>query len=167
LKSLPLWRGLQVYGFGWQNCLSKQVRDQLDYIAADALVFPDQNGKGIWLWVPGVTFADPEDFMTRYVDFNVRVLSQPIQIWANPTYLPESLKAKYDALWTPERMKRVIDAAVKNNVAIEINAHFQIPSAKFIRHAKAAGAKISFGSTNMSKGSVRSNSACEGPRSAA
>jgi len=146
LQGFPLWRGLQVYGFRWQNCLSKDARDQLDYIAADALVFPDQNGKTVLLWLPGVTFADADDFMTRYVDYNVRVISQPIQIWANPTYIPESMKAKYDELWTPERMKHVIDAAVKNGVAIEINAHFQIPSAKFIRQAKAAGAKFSFGS---------------------
>jgi hypothetical protein len=152
LQNQPVWRGLQVYGFNWQNCLSTSVRDQLDYVAADALVFPDANGKSVWLWLPDVKFADPEDFMNRYVDYNVRVLSQPIQIWANPTYIPESLKSRYNALWTPERMKRVIDAAVKNHVAIEINAHFEIPSAKFIRAAKAAGAKFSFGSNQHVKG---------------
>ncbi len=152
MQGLPLWRGLQVYGFDWQNCLSKEVRSRLDYVAADALVFPDRNGKSIMLWLPDVTFADADDFMTRYVDYNVRVLSQPIQIWANPTYLPERLKSNYDALWTPERMKRVIDAAVKNGVAIEINAHFQIPSAKFIRLAKASGAKFSIGSNQHAQG---------------
>jgi histidinol phosphatase-like PHP family hydrolase len=90
--------------------------------------------------------------MDRYVEHNLRVLSQHIQIWANPTYLPESLKSRYDALWTPERMDRLIAAALKNGVAIEINAHFQIPSAAFIRRAKAAGAKFSIGSNRHVEG---------------
>ncbi len=146
LAGLPLWSGLQVYGFDWQQCLSKSKRDQLDYIAADALVFPDRNGKNVRLWLPGVEFPDAEDFMDRYVDFNARVLAQPIQVWANPSYLPESLQSRYDALWTPARMDRLISVAVKNGVAIEINAHFEIPSPAFIRRAKAAGAKFSIGS---------------------
>ena len=146
VEGLPVYRGLQVYGFGWPNCLSKQNLGRLDYISADALVFPNGSGKSIWLWLPGVKFDNPQDFMDRYVDFTVKILSQPIQIWANPTYLPESLKAQYDALWTPERMQRVIKAAVQNNAAIEINSHFRIPSVTFIRKAKAAGAKFSFGS---------------------
>lgn len=145
-ERLPVYRGLQVYGFNWPNCLSRQNLDRLDYISADALVFPDGQGKSIWLWLPGVKFDDPQDFMERYVDFTVKILAQPIQIWSNPTYLPESLKSQYATLWTPERMQRVIDAAVRNHVAIEINSHFRIPSATFIRRARAAGAKFSFGS---------------------
>ncbi len=142
----PVYRGLQVYGFNWPNCLSQKNLSRLDYISADALVFPDKSGKSVWLWLPDVKFDDPQDFMERYVDFTVKILSQPIQIWSNPTYLPESLKSQYDKLWTPARMKRVIDAAVAHHVAIEINSHFRIPSAAFIRTAKAAGAKFSFGS---------------------
>jgi hypothetical protein len=145
LAGQPVWRGLQVYGFEWQRCLSKANLDRLDYLAADALIFP-QNGKNIWLWLPGVKFPDPQEFMNQYVEHNLRVLAEPIQVWANPTYLPESLQPDYDTLWTPERMDRVIQAAVKNKVAIEINAHFKIPSAAFIRRAKAAGARFSIGS---------------------
>ena len=142
----PVFRGLQVYGFDWSKCLSKQNLNRLDYISADALVFPNGDGKNIWLWLPDIKFDDPQDFMERYVEFNVKILSQPIQVWANPTYLPESLKSRYDTLWTPVRMKRVIDAAVAHHIAIEINSHFRIPSAAFIRKAKAAGAKFAFGS---------------------
>jgi hypothetical protein len=152
LSGLPLWRGLQVYGFDWSRCLSQSKRAQLDYIAADALIFPDRGGQNVRLWLPGVEFPDAEDFMDRYVDRNAHVLSQPIQIWANPTFLPESLQSRYDALWTPQRMDRLIAAAVKNHVAIEINARYQIPSAAFIRRAKAAGAKFSFGSNRHVQG---------------
>jgi histidinol phosphatase-like PHP family hydrolase len=45
-------------------------------------------------------------------------------------------------------MRKVIDAAVENGVAIEINNRRRIPSAAFIRMAKAAGAKFSFGTNN-------------------
>jgi hypothetical protein len=153
MEGQPMWRGLQVYGFEWRNCLSAANLARLDYIAADALILPDPNGgRGVWLWLPVVTFPDAQDFMVRYVDHNLRVLSQRIQVWANPTYLPDSLKARYDELWTPERMDRLIAAAVKNRVAIEINAHFQIPSGKFIRRAKGAGAKFSIGSNRHAQG---------------
>ena len=152
LAAQPVWRGLQVYGFEWRKCLSAAKLDRLDYIAADALVFPQPDGRNVRLWLPGVQFPDPEDFMNRYVDYNARVISQRIQIWANPTYLPESLQPRYDALWTPARMDKVIAAAVKNGVAIEINAHFQIPSVAFIKRAKAAGAKFSFGSNRHVEG---------------
>jgi hypothetical protein len=151
LAGQPVWRGLQVYGFEWQNCLSQPLRDRLDYIAADALIFP-QDGRGIQLWRPGVTFPDPEDFMNRYVEHSLRVISQRIQVWANPTFLPESLRPKYDALWTPARMDKLIAAAAKNGVAIEINAHYQIPSVAFLKRAKAGGAKFSFGTNRHAQG---------------
>ena len=145
-EGLPIWRGMQVYGFDWRRCLSNENLARLDYIAADALVFPDRNGSNVRLWLPGVQFGDAQDFMDRYVDYNVKVLSQKIQVWANATYLPESLQAQYAALWTPARMNRVIQAAVKGGIAIEINSRFRIPSAAFVKRAKAAGAKFSFGS---------------------
>lgn len=146
LAGLPLWGGIQVYGFDWERCLTAEKLAQLDYIAADALVFPDRDGKNIRLWLKGVTFDNPQDFMDRYVAYNEKVLAQPIQIWANPTYLPDTLHSSYDELWTPARMDRVIGVVVKNHIAIEINAKFEIPSAAFIKRAKAAGAKFSIGS---------------------
>ena len=48
-------------------------------------------------------------------------------------------------------MKRVIDAAVKSSVAVEINARYKIPSAKFIKAAKKAGVKFAFGTNNGGK----------------
>ncbi len=152
MKAQPMWAGLQVYGFDWQKCLSAEKLARLDYISADALVMPDANGKAMMLWLPDVNIDDPEAFMDRYVDYNVRVLSEPIQVWANPTYLPESLKARYAELWTPERMDRVIQTAIQNHVAIEINAHFQIPSVAFLKRAKAAGARFTLGSNQHVRG---------------
>lgn len=152
MKALPMYRGLQVYGFDWGKCLSTANLEQLDYIAADALVFPDKNGSMVMLWHDGVKFDDPQDFMERYIAFTEKILEQKIQVWSNPTYLPQSLEARYDELWTAERMDRVIRAAVKNHVAIELNTHFKIPNLAFVRRAKAAGAKFTFGSNAHVRG---------------
>ena len=58
-----------------------------------------------------------------------------------PTCPTCSIK-EYDALWTPERVKRVIDAAARNGVAIEISNRLKLPKADFIRQAKQAGVKF-------------------------
>ena len=82
----------------------------------------------------------------------VKILdNEPIDIYVSATYLPDELSAEYDALWTPERMQKVIDAAVRNKVAIEISARFKIPSAAFIKRAKAAGVKFTLGTNNPDK----------------
>ena len=49
-------------------------------------------------------------------------------------------------------MKSLIDAAIKNNVAIEINSIFKIPNARFIKMAKAEGARFTFGSNTHGLG---------------
>src|SRR6185437_7386668 len=69
-------------------------------------------------------------------------------IYANPTFLPDQLAPDYEKLWTESRRRQVIAAAVANGVAIEINSRYRLPSPSFIRMAKAAGAKFSFGSNN-------------------
>jgi histidinol phosphatase-like PHP family hydrolase len=46
-------------------------------------------------------------------------------------------------------METIIDAAVKNNVALEINAGSGLPHDRFIRMAKKKGAKFSFGTNNF------------------
>jgi len=46
------------------------------------------------------------------------------------------------------RMDRIIRAARRNDVAIEINARYRIPSVAFVRRAKAAGVKFTFGTNN-------------------
>ncbi len=52
-------------------------------------------------------------------------------------------------------MQKVIDAAVKYQVALEISSSYKLPKLPFLKMAKAAGAKFSFGSNgrypNMGK----------------
>jgi histidinol phosphatase-like PHP family hydrolase len=78
------------------------------------------------------------------------VMSQePVDIYVNPTFLPAVIADRYDQLWTAARMDRVIKALKDNDVALEINARYNIPSIEFIRRAKAAGLKFTFGTNNV------------------
>jgi histidinol phosphatase-like PHP family hydrolase len=48
-------------------------------------------------------------------------------------------------------MQKVIDAAKRNDVAIEINNTYRLPSPAFIKAAKKAGVKFAFGTNNAGR----------------
>jgi histidinol phosphatase-like PHP family hydrolase len=123
---------------------------RFDYCFTDAMTFRDRTGYRRRLWIKEEMgdLSDPEAFMEMYVSRIEDVMHEPIDIYVNPTFLPEPIRPQYDALWTAARMKRVIDAALENDVAIEINNRYKIPSIAFIKAAKAAGAKFGFGTNN-------------------
>ena len=147
LEGKPVFKGVQAECIDWMTVFSKDAVAQLDYVLSDALTFVEKDGSRVELWKKEkVHVTDKQDFMERYTDFNVRKISEPIDILANPTYLPAVLQPEFDALWTPERMRRVIDAAVKYHVAIEISSSFRLPRLAFLKMAKEAGVKFSFGS---------------------
>lgn len=153
VKDAPVYKGIQAEGLDWMKCFSKEAIADLDFVLSDALTFPEKDGRLVHLWTPEAVITDKQDFMDRYVDFNVQVIStEPIDIFANPTFLPEAIVKEYDTLWTEMRMKKVIDAAAKYGVAIEINSLYNIPSEKFLRMAKAAGVRFSFGSNAHGEG---------------
>jgi hypothetical protein len=147
----PLYRGVQAEGVDWMTCFSKGTVAQLDFVLADALTFPEKDGHLVNLWKKEqVKIDDAQDFMDRYVAHHLRILSNPIDILANGTYLPEVLQKDHDALWTEARMRKVIDTAVRLGVAVEISASFKLPRLPFLQIAKAAGARFTFG-TNARK----------------
>ncbi len=147
LEGKPVYKGVQAEWIDWMTCFSKEVVARLDYVLTDAWTLRDKAGKKVRMWDPEFRVDDPREFMDRYVDFHLEILAaEPVDILANPTYLPGGLDKEYDALWTPERMQKVIDAAVKYGVAIEINSQYRLPRIAFSRLAKEAGVKFSFGS---------------------
>ena len=128
---------------------------RFDYVFSDSMTWTDNRGKRMRTWLPDEvgTIPDAEEFMDTLVDRTVGILEhEPIDIYANPTYLPDQLAKDYERLWTEARRKRVIEAAVRNNVAIELNNRYKLPSASLSRMAKAAGCKFSFGSNNSGPG---------------
>jgi histidinol phosphatase-like PHP family hydrolase len=95
------------------------------------------------------TIADPREFMDTLVDRAVGILErEPVDIYVNPTYLPDALSKDYETLWSEPRRQKVIEAAARNGVAIEINNRYQLPSASFLKMAKQAGCKFTFGTNN-------------------
>jgi len=147
LEGRPFYRGIQAEYRDWMTCFSRQMLARLDFILTDAMTFRDKNGRPVRLWDEKLDLSDPEDFLDRYVDYHVEILSrEPIDILANPTYLPAAIAKQYDQLWTEPRMQRIIDAAVKFKVALEINSGSRLPKVRFLKLAKQAGARFSFGS---------------------
>ena len=149
LEGKPCFKGIQAEGLDWMKYFSRQAVARLDYVLSDALTFPEKNGRRVQLWKAGVEIgaADAQDFMDRYTEFHVQVMAaEPIDIIANTTFLPECLKPNFDALWTPSRMRRIVDASIRYGVAIEINSKYSVPHLPFLRMAKQAGARFSIGS---------------------
>lgn len=153
MKGKPVFLALQAEGREWVDMFSPETKAKFDYIFTDAMTWTNKAGRRLRLWLPAETEigADVQVFMEELTAQAVKIIeTEPIDIYVNPTFLPEAIAARYDELWTDERMQRIIAAAVKHGVAIEINARYQLPSEKFIRLAKAAGAKFTIGTNNTS-----------------
>jgi len=160
LEGKPVYRGVQAEWIDWSDCFSPEMLARLDYVLMDAMTFPGKDGRRVKLWTADVEsrveMADKQAFMDRYVDWYVELIEkQPIDILANASWLPSPLSADYEVFWTPNRIRRVVDAAVKHEVAVEINSRLKLPKLYFLEIAKAAGVKFSFGSNgrypNMGK----------------
>ncbi len=152
-KDYPVYMAMQAEGREWVNMFSKESIGTFDYVFTDAMTWTDHKGRRMRLWMPEEVFVDDkDDFMEQLVAKIVEVMEkEPIDIYVNSTFLPDVLQADYHALWTEERMDKVIHAAAKNNIAIEINARYKIPSATFIKRAKKAGVKFSMGTNNADR----------------
>jgi hypothetical protein len=151
MEGQPVFIGMQAEGREWVDVISPEVRAEFDYVFTDSMTFTDdRTGRRTRLWIPEeVEVGDPQEFMDMLVGKAVGILeNEPIDIYVNPTFLPEVIAADYETLWTDARMKKVIDAAVENGVAIEINARYELPSERFLRMAKDSGAKFTIGTNN-------------------
>ncbi|MCR4411816.1 MAG: hypothetical protein NUV77_05240 [Thermoguttaceae bacterium] len=160
LEGKGVYRGVQAEWTDWPGCFSRAMLARLDYVLTDAMTFPGKDGRRVKLWEKDVgdrvDLADPEKFMDRFVDWHIEIVErQPIHILANTSWLPAPLAAQYDVLWTPARVRRVAQAAAKHGVALEISSGYRLPKPPFLRIAREAGVKFSFGSNgrypNMGK----------------
>jgi hypothetical protein len=158
LKGQPVFIGMQAEGREWPRLFSKNAIAKFDYVFSDAMTIVDHRGQRARLWVKNeVDIPDEQAFMELLVRTIENILrNEPIDIYANPTYLPDVLAARYDQLWTPERVRRVIDAAAQNGVAIEISNRLHLPKPAFIRQARRAGVKFTFGTNNVNHNLGRS-----------
>ena len=134
----------------WRKLFSPAAVARFDYVFTDSMTFFDQDGKRTRLWLKDeVTVGDKQAFMDMLVARTLAILNEePIDIYVNPTFIPDVIAAQYDTLWTPVRLNRIIEAAAKNGVAIEISSRYRLPKAPFIRAAKKAGVKFTLGTNN-------------------
>jgi histidinol phosphatase-like PHP family hydrolase len=151
MKNQPVFIAMQAEGREWTQMFSRKVAALFDYVFTDSMTWTDNHGKRMRTWIPAEvgTIADPQEFMDTLVDRATGILErEPVDIYVNPTFLPDVIAKDYDKLWTEERINKVVRAAAKNKVAIEINSRYKLPSATIIKMAKAEGCKFTFGTNN-------------------
>jgi histidinol phosphatase-like PHP family hydrolase len=156
LEGKPACKGIQAEWTDWMGCFSREVLSQLDFVLTDTMTFPGKDGRRVKLWEDTEPIGDRETFMDRYVDWHVEILEkEPLDILGNTSWLPAPLAPDYEKFWTPKRMAKVFDAALKHQVALEISSSFKLPKLHFLKAAKEAGVKFCFGSNgrypNMGK----------------
>jgi histidinol phosphatase-like PHP family hydrolase len=150
-KNYPqFYLAMQAEGREWVNTFSRESMAKFDYVFTDCMTFTDEKGRRNRIWMKDETWIDDEEqFMDYLVNTLVTILNtEPIDVYVNSTFLPAQMQNRYDLFWTPARMDKVIKAAKDNNIAIEINNRYEIPSADFIKRAKKAGVKFTVGTNN-------------------
>src|SRR5579864_7901195 len=151
-RQVQIGIGLQPVYAGWSKSFSKSLLDELDYVLMDALTLPNSDGTWLAIWQIDTHVDDEEVFMTRYMQFIEQVLTtEPIDIFAWPTFLPVPIARQYSQLWTRPRMQHIIDLAQARKIAIEINEVAHVPDENFITLAKRAGLKFTFGTDSRNQ----------------
>lgn len=151
MEGQPAFIAMQAEGREWLNLFTPEAVARFDYVFTDSMTWTDDNGKRMRLWIKDEVgeIPNPGRFMDTLVARTESILhTEPIDIYVNPTFLPEVIAADYDNLWTEARMRRVIAAAKENQVAIEINNRYRIPSERFLRIAKDEGVLFTCGTNN-------------------
>ena len=153
----------QAEGREWMGLFSRATLGKFDYIFTDSMTWTDDKGRRMRLWIPEDVgrIDDPQAFMEMLVDRASGIFArEPIDLYVNPTYLPDQLAGDYDRLWTPARMKRIVDGLAASGIGMEINNRYRIPSAAFVRLAKQAGIKFACGTNNAGADDLGSNEYC-------
>ena len=153
VKGQPIFRGMQAEGREWITLFSPEAIAKFDYVFTDAMTFTDNKGRRNRIWIKDeVWIDDKQQFMDQLVGKIEAIFSQePVDIYVNPTVLPDALMPEYEQLWTKDRMARVVKVLAENNIALEINARYKTPGAEMIKMAKAAGIKFTFGTNNTGR----------------
>jgi hypothetical protein len=137
--------GIQVNDRDWYQVIDPSLLEQLDFVLSDTMVM---DGQKLWL-ENNYSTEDEENWLQKYYAHCLQVLSEPITIFSNPLYLPNKMMHYYEKFWTIERQTTIIETAVKNQIALEIQAKTQFPHIGFMKLAIQKGAKISIGRNNF------------------
>jgi len=163
MRGKPVFVALQAEGREWVRLFSPATLEKFDYVFTDAMTWTDDSGKRMRLWIKnevgGIT--DAQKFMDTLVRRATEIFDrEPIDIYVNPTFLPDSIAADYDRLWTAKRMEAVVSGLARNGIAMEINNRYHIPSAAFVKLAKRSGVKFTCGTNNTGAADLGSDQYC-------
>ena len=148
LAGRPVFFALSASDPEWTGRLSQKTAQRFDYILGDGRIAA--NGSD------ARSASDPQAFLENLVQQTVKRLdTEPIDIYTHPTALPAALSPQADELWTQARMATLIDALVRNKVAVELNTVDRMPSQRFIEQAKDAGCKFAFGTGNTTASQLK------------
>lgn len=160
LDGKPVYKGIQAEFIDWMPCFSKDVLAQLDFILTDAMTARDATGRRVKMWLPAFEPGEAGEFMDMLVKWTVEIIErEPLDIFSHPLWIPRKFAADAGKLWTPERTKPIIDALKRTGTALEIDAG-KLPSLEFLKMAKEAKIKFSFGSNSGANGRVRELDYC-------
>ncbi len=148
LEGKGVYKGVQAEWVDWSGCFSKKALGTLDYVLTDTMTFPGPDGRRMKLWEKEAVIDDRADyFMDAYVEWHLQILyEQPVDVLANVSWLPAKFAESYAMLWTPQRVRKVVTAFVKQGVAMEISSSFKLPKIHFLRIAMEGDVKFCFGS---------------------
>ena len=153
MKDMPFLRGVQGEGRKWTADFSSEALGTFDYLFTDAMTIVDQKGRIARIYrneeVRPEGLSD-QKYMDLIVDQTVKILTnEPADIFANAFFLPDFLNDRFDQMWTPERVAKVLDVMQENGIALEISARYMIPNEYIIREAKKRGIKFTYGTNNV------------------
>lgn len=135
VKATPAFAGLKPADRDWTKRLSRETIKNFDYVLADAST-----------WAPSES-SEGEKFVEDVAQRTVSVMNaEPVDICSNVFALPESLERDREILWTPARLRAVLAAFQKNQVALLIGDGRGKPDGRVINMAKEMGVRFVLGS---------------------
>jgi len=90
MKGQPCLIALQGEGREWMTLVSPTSVARFDYVFTDAMTFTDDHGKRMRLWMDDEagTIPNAQAFMETHGERILRARHEPIDFYANPTFLP-------------------------------------------------------------------------------
>jgi hypothetical protein len=144
-SKLPVFLGISKSGTTSLEHIPEQTLATFDYVIGDLTRFENSAGQKVDI-VKEINIGEADAFMDDYVKaITIGLDNGDFDIWSMATILPQSLSEEYDKLWTTARMTKVIEAAKRNSVAIEVNNSKRVPSITFLKHAKEKGCLFTTG----------------------
>ncbi len=162
IESVPVLRAAELcWCDPFSSSLVAEEIERFDYLIGSNHGFrlPDGSiGSPWWKELPGEWARDPDRLMELMVEDICELIgAMPIALVAHPTLTPPALYAldpSVERWWTPDREDRVIEAAVRAGVALEISNRYRLPHDGFLTKALQAGATFTLGSDGHDRNQI-------------